>query len=60
MLVSHHVVCKILVLAMMGLPVSRFWHIQQDNAAINVFDYVDGGFITKNLNDTCHLREGSL
>ena len=59
-LVSHQVVCKILVLAMMGLPVSRFWHIQQDNAAINVFDYVDGGFITRNLNDTCHLREGSL
>jgi broad specificity phosphatase PhoE len=59
-LVSHQVVCKILALAMIGLPVSRFWRIQQDNAAINVFDYVDGGFITRNLNDTCHLREGSL
>jgi broad specificity phosphatase PhoE len=59
-LVSHQVVCKILALAMMGLPVSRFWYIQQDNAAINVFDYADGGFIIRNLNDTCHLREGSI
>jgi broad specificity phosphatase PhoE len=59
-LISHQVVCKILVLAMMGLSTARFWHIQQETAAINVFEYVNGGYITHTVNDTCHLREGSL
>ena len=69
LLVSHQVVCKVLVLAMLGLSAAHFWDIQQETTAINVFEYVDGGhegdprtgrYITRQINDTCHLREGSL
>jgi len=56
-LVSHLVVCRLLVLAMLGLPTACFWHIQQDTATINVFEHTDGRFIVKVINDTCHLRE---
>lgn len=55
-LVSHLVVCRLLVLAMLGLPIAHFWRIQQDTATINVFEHMDNRFIVKAINDTCHLR----
>jgi broad specificity phosphatase PhoE len=55
LIVAHQVVNKVLVCAMLGLDNSRFWHVQQDNGCINVFDYQDGDFKAILVNDTCHL-----
>lgn len=59
-LVSHQVICRLLALAALGLSTAHYWQIQQETTAINVFEYVDGGWATVTLNDTCHLREGPL
>lgn len=55
-LVTHRVVCKVLLCYLLGLDNSHFWRIAQDTAAVNCF-YMDGGRSTVSLvNDTCHLR----
>ena len=56
-LVSHKVVCQILILSFLGLDNSHFWQITQDVCAINVFEVRGGIPSALSLNDTCHLRE---
>jgi broad specificity phosphatase PhoE len=56
-LVSHKVVCHILILNLLGLDNSHFWQITQDVCAINLFEIRDGIPSALSLNDTCHLRE---
>jgi broad specificity phosphatase PhoE len=55
-LVSHKVVCKVLVLALLGWENSRFWQVEQDLAAISVFDFRSGRASALLINDTCHLK----
>jgi len=55
-LVTHRVVCKVLLCHLLGLDNSHFWQIAQDATAINLFE-VRGGITTVRLiNDTCHQR----
>jgi len=55
--VTHRVVCKVLLCVLLGLDESHFWRIRQDTCAINVLEYSDDhGYIVSKLNDTCHLR----
>ena len=56
-LVSHKVVCQVLILSLLGLDNSHFWQITQDVCAINVFEVRGGIPSALSLNDTCHLRE---
>jgi len=53
-LVSHKVVCKVLLCYFLGLDNSHFWQIEQDTAAISVVELRDNIFVLKLLNDTCH------
>ncbi|MBW2305711.1 MAG: histidine phosphatase family protein [Deltaproteobacteria bacterium] len=55
-LVSHRVVLKVLCLALLGLPDSQFWHIQQDTCCINRFRMDGRSATVLLLNDTCHLK----
>jgi broad specificity phosphatase PhoE len=55
--VSHRVVNKVILCAVLGLDLSRFWHVKQDTCAINRFEQRDGGYYLTLLNDTCHLRD---
>ena len=55
-LVTHRVVCKVLLCHLLGLDNSHFWQIGQDNAAINLFELWEGWSSLRLLNDTCHLR----
>jgi len=55
-LVSHRVVLKVLICALLGLDNSHFWNIGQDTAAVNCFHHQDDRWIAALLNDTCHLR----
>ena len=54
--VSHRVINKILILAVLSLDSSYFWQIKQDVGAISVLDYEGGIFALTLLNDTCHLN----
>ena len=55
-LVSHKVVCHILVLNFLGLDNSHFWQIVQDVTAVNLFEIRDGIPSALLINDTCHLK----
>lgn len=57
-LVSHKVVCQVLVLALLGLDNARFWQIEQDVCAINLFELRQPQPWAFFINDTCHLKEG--
>lgn len=59
-LVSHRVVCQILILHFLGLDTSHFWQIGQDVSAINVFEVKDSHPYARLLNDTCHLKKMGL
>jgi len=56
-LVSHTVVNRVLLCAVLGLGNEHFWRLRQGTCAVNVFDVKeDGTFIIGLLNDTCHLQ----
>lgn len=55
-MVSHRVVCHLLVLHLLGLDESRFWHVTQDVSTVNVFEHNEMGWFMVTLNDTCHLK----
>lgn len=54
-LVSHMVVNRALICAVLGLDNSSLWKIGQDNAAISIVDAQGDEYRLMLLNDTCHL-----
>ena len=55
-LVSHMVVCRVLLCAMLGLDNSHYWQVGQDVCAINIFEIRDGAPTVSLINETCHLK----
>ena len=55
-LVSHRVICKVLICAILGLDNSHFWQITQDTTAINLIQHKDQRYILSLMNETCHLK----
>jgi len=55
-LVSHRVVNKVLICALLGLDNSHFWNIRQDTCGTTTFAYENGHFILTKHNDTSYLR----
>lgn len=56
LIVSHRVVNKVLLCAVLDLGNEHFWNLKQENCALNLFDYSEEGFAIHLLNDTCHLE----
>ncbi|MGD9117750.1 MAG: histidine phosphatase family protein [Dehalococcoidia bacterium] len=54
-LVSHRVVNKVLISALLGLDNSHFWKIRQDVGATTTFSHRDGRFVLLKHNDTSYL-----
>lgn len=54
-LVSHRVMCHILVCLVLGLDLDAMWSIRQDNACINRFEKTERGYVLTLLNETGHL-----
>ena len=54
-LVSHRVVNKVLICALLGLDNSHFWNIRQETCGISSFSYEEGEFILTRHNDTSFL-----
>ena len=55
-LVSHRVVNKVLICALLGLDSAHFWNIKQDVGAITTFVCEDDRFILTRHNDTSFLK----
>ncbi|MBI2831024.1 MAG: histidine phosphatase family protein [Chloroflexi bacterium] len=55
-LVSHRVVNKVLICALLGLDNSHFWDIKLDTCGITTFEYRNGRFVLAEHNNTCFLR----
>ncbi len=55
-LVSHRVVNKVLICALLGLDNAHFWKIRQDVGAITTFTYENDRFILTRHNDTSFLK----
>jgi len=55
-LVSHRVVNKVLICALLGLDNSHFWNIKQDMCGITTFTYENELFILIRHNDTSYLK----
>ncbi len=56
-LVTHKVICQMLVLNLLALNSSHFWQITQDVCAMNLFEVRGGIPSALFLNDTCHLSD---
>ncbi|MFC1915949.1 histidine phosphatase family protein [Chloroflexota bacterium] len=54
-LVSHRVVNKVLICALLELDNSHFWKVKQDTCGITTFTYENGQFILTKHNDTSYL-----
>lgn len=55
-LVSHRVVNKVLICALLGLDNSHFWDIRQDTCGITTFIYENGRFVLAEHNNTSFLK----
>lgn len=55
-IVGHDSVNRVLLLLMLGLPLSRYWHLEQGNCAINVIDFMDDDFKVVTMNEIGHLK----
>lgn len=55
-LVSHRVVNKVLICALLGVGNSHFWHIKHDTGGISTFTYENGRFVLTRHNDTSYLE----
>jgi len=55
-LVSHRVILKVLICALLGLDNSHFWNIKVDTCGITTFIYQDKSFILEKHNDTSFFK----
>ena len=55
-LVSHRVVNKVLICALLGLNNSHFWNVKQDVGAITTFAHENDRFILTRHNDNSFLK----
>ena len=57
LIISHRVINKVLLCALLGLSNVHFWEIRQDTGCINIIEYSRQRFVLCAMNDTCHLKE---
>jgi broad specificity phosphatase PhoE len=57
LIISHRVINKVLLCALLGISNAHFWEIRQDTGCINIMDYSRDRFVLCAMNDTCHLKE---
>jgi broad specificity phosphatase PhoE len=55
-LVSHRVVHKVLICALLGLDNSHFWDIRLDNCGLTTFEFTEGRFVLVEHNNTSFLE----
>ncbi len=58
-IVTHSVLCKLMILYALNIPNSHFWDITFDPASISLMKKRDSEMTIHFVNDTCHLRLGT-
>jgi len=59
-IVTHRVICKLIVLHLLKIGSEHFWDMKYDPASVTLMERNNNQFTLVVSNDTCHLREGSL
>lgn len=54
--VTHRVICKLIVLHFLSMPNQLFWKIQCDSGSVTVIERRENDITLVVLNETCHLR----
>lgn len=55
--VTHRVPIKLMIMSVLGLPLSAFWRLRVDNASISVAEHNGRGEpVLVSMNDTSHLK----
>jgi len=54
---SHRVVCKLIMLGLLGVKPDKFWAIKQDTACLNRFEYNPPDSLVITVNETHHLAK---
>lgn len=57
-LVSHRVVLKVIICALLGLDNSHYWNIEQDTCGITSFTHENHRFMLIRHNDTSFMKSG--
>ncbi len=55
--VSHRVICKLVILAAIGSSEAAFWRVQQDLACYNLLEWTGRDWLVRLVNETGHLKE---
>jgi phosphoserine phosphatase len=55
--VTHRVICKMIVLSCLDIGDEHFWDMKYDPASVTLLDKQHGKFTLLFSNDTCHLKE---
>lgn len=55
--VTHVVVCRLILCAILGLDSSHFWQFEPATASISVIEISGGSKVLLSLNDTCHWHD---
>ena len=55
-IVTHRVVCKVLLCSALGAGEAAFWRVRVDTASISILDASDDLWVVTRLNDTHHLH----
>jgi phosphoserine phosphatase len=58
-LVTHLVVCRLLLCSLLGLDTSHFWQFEPATASISILEFLPQANLLRSLNDTCHLSEAA-
>ncbi len=57
-IITHRVVCKVLLCSALGAGEAAFWRVRVDTASISTLDASDDLWVVTRLNDTHHLAGG--
>jgi broad specificity phosphatase PhoE len=55
--VTHRVICKLVVLHLLGIGNEHFWEMKYDPASITLLERKGDRFTLVFSNDTCHLKD---
>ena len=55
-IVTHRVVCKVLLCAALGAGEAAFWRVRVDTASISILDASNDLWVVRRLNDTHYLQ----
>lgn len=57
LIVTHRVICKLMLLGILGLDSSRFWQLKPDTCSLSAFTSGPKGYVLTKFNDTSFLGD---